>query len=135
MVGELLHSRVPLPRWAPPRRRGHLARSIAQSVHENSVLVKVLFARMLRISVIVRGKEFSDTVMYEQNSDTEPPRTETNQRAESAPARRTEHYSSRQSARLYPTTRLPDQSELSRKRGGSDDAWQPREKESAAHQR
>ena len=55
---------------------------------------------MLRISDIVRGKEFSDNVMYEQNSDTEPSRTETNQGAESTPARRTEHCASRQPARL-----------------------------------
>ncbi len=104
-------------------------------IPDDTIIFNHCSAPMLRISDIVRGKEFSDNVMYEQNSDTEPPRTETNQRAESAPPRRTEHCSSRQSARLYPTTRLPDQSELSRKRSGSDDAWQPREKESAAHQR
>src|SRR5579864_3987179 len=91
--------------------------------------------QLLRISDIVRGKEFSDNVMYEQNSDTEPSRTETNQGAESAPAGRAEHCASRQSARLYPTTRVPHQSEVSSTRSGSDDAWQPREKECAAHQR
>src|SRR2546430_8545208 len=40
MVGELLHERVPLPRWGHYGHRECIAQPVAQSIYENLVLVK-----------------------------------------------------------------------------------------------
>src|SRR2546426_12720192 len=40
MVGELLHVRVPLPRWGHYGHRECIAQPVAQSIYENLVLVK-----------------------------------------------------------------------------------------------
>jgi len=72
--------------------------------------------RLLRISDIVRGKEFSDTVSYGKDNDTEPTRTTTNTGIESASAWRPKHSSGCRAVELHAKAGVSAQSELSRER-------------------